>query len=70
MYAQDMNEEQAWERGCNRYGGMCFMCKGEVKRSEFRDTKSVREYSISGLCMHCQDLIFGEPCGCTIVEAQ
>jgi len=36
----------------------CVSCKGEAKK--FRDEISRREYSISGLCQSCQDLIFNE----------
>jgi hypothetical protein len=36
---------------------ICVMCKGPV--AGFRDALSEREYSISGLCQHCQDQIFG-----------
>jgi len=34
-------------------------CGQEVKAEEFRDECSRREYKISGLCMKCQDKIFG-----------
>jgi hypothetical protein len=30
------------------------------KATEFRDAISKKEYSISGLCQYCQDLLFGE----------
>ena len=35
----------------------CVFCGGEAK--VFRDQESVMEYSISGLCMQCQDKTFG-----------
>jgi len=28
--------------------------------TEFRDAVSKKEYTISGLCQYCQDLLFGE----------
>jgi hypothetical protein len=28
--------------------------------TEFRDRTSKKEFSISGLCQYCQDLLFGE----------
>ena len=28
--------------------------------TRFRDETSKKEFSISGLCQHCQDLLFGE----------
>lgn len=30
------------------------------KATEFRDRTSKKEFSISGLCQYCQDLLFGE----------
>lgn len=33
-------------------------CGGDA--TEFRDEKSRKEYSISGLCQKCQDSVFGE----------
>jgi hypothetical protein len=37
--------------------GICTWCKGPI--SHFRDTLSVKEYRISGLCQTCQDQVFG-----------
>lgn len=34
----------------------CPMCKKPI--GEFKDALSKKEYMISGLCQHCQDLIF------------
>ena len=36
---------------------VCAMCKKKTKG--FRDARSLKEYTISGLCMECQDRIFG-----------
>jgi len=30
------------------------------KATEFRDAISKKEFTISGLCQYCQDLLFGE----------
>lgn len=38
--------------------GKCPACKKEIKRSEFQDDLSRKEYKISGLCQRCQDNIF------------
>lgn len=35
----------------------CPMCKRSI--GDFRDSLSIKEYHISGLCQHCQDDIFG-----------
>jgi hypothetical protein len=35
----------------------CPMCKQSIR--DFRDSLSIKEYLISGLCQHCQDDIFG-----------
>ena len=34
-------------------------CGLPVDEKDFRDNLSKREYAISGLCMNCQDKIFG-----------
>jgi hypothetical protein len=34
-------------------------CGGDAK--EFRDERSAREYTISGLCQKCQDEVFNPP---------
>jgi len=36
---------------------VCTYCKGPI--SHFRDTLSVKEYRINGLCQTCQDQVFG-----------
>jgi len=35
----------------------CASCKGDA--STFRNEKSAKEYTISGLCQSCQDSVFG-----------
>lgn len=35
----------------------CPLCKEPI--TSFRNTKSMREYEISGMCQDCQDKIFG-----------
>ena len=35
-------------------------CGEALSASEFRDGNSIREYSISGMCQHCQDKVFLE----------
>lgn len=37
----------------------CPICGQKINLNEFRDTLSLKEYSISGLCQKCQDRIFG-----------
>jgi hypothetical protein len=37
----------------------CSSCGRPIKLDDFRDTISIKEYGISGLCMLCQDLIWG-----------
>ena len=47
--------------GMDRIGSIsnnkCVSCKGDAV--EFTNTKSQKEYSISGLCQSCQDQVFG-----------
>lgn len=38
----------------------CPMCQNPIVMEEFRNTLSVKEYKISGMCQKCQDNIFGE----------
>jgi hypothetical protein len=50
----------------------CVTCGNELKikpdpehlgyfiNNEFRDSLSVREFQISGMCQKCQDLVFGK----------
>ena len=40
-------------------GRSCVTCGKPA--TEFRDTLSVKEYGISGMCQACQDLAFCEP---------
>lgn len=47
--------------GVSRVGAVaeasCVTCSGEA--SEFRDSLSQKEYTISGMCQTCQDSVFG-----------
>ena len=38
----------------------CPFCRKEIVLTEFRNTISVKEYKISGLCQTCQDDMFGK----------
>lgn len=40
--------------------GVCPICRDKVDVSLLRDSKSKAEYVVSGMCMKCQDKIFGE----------
>jgi len=40
--------------------GNCPFCTKEIILTEFRNTISVKEYKISGLCQTCQDVVFGK----------
>lgn len=39
--------------------GCCPICNSKIYTDEFRDSLSVKEFRISGLCQKCQDKIFG-----------
>jgi len=39
--------------------GLCPFCKVTIDQRQFRDSLSLREYKISGLCQRCQDETFG-----------
>ena len=40
---------------------VCAICQKEVDPDmEFRDSLSIKEYTISGMCQKCQDKIFTE----------
>jgi len=41
--------------------GLCPMCQNPVYEKDFVDEISRREYSITGLCQTCQDVMFAEP---------
>jgi hypothetical protein len=45
--------------GIARASGMCPCCGASVNESDFRDTLSVKEFGISGMCQSCQDSVFG-----------
>ena len=38
--------------------GCCPICNSKIYTDEFRDSLSVKEFRISGLCQKCQDKIF------------
>lgn len=38
----------------------CSACGKPVQAREFKDSLSLREYHISGLCQRCQDEVFGD----------
>ena len=39
--------------------GNCPICKKQINIEDFKDTLSIKEFTISGLCQECQDKIFG-----------
>lgn len=39
--------------------GACPMCHKDILMQGFRDSLSIKEYGISGLCQSCQDKVFG-----------
>lgn len=41
--------------------GLCPFCGTKPEMSSFRDSLSLREHSISGLCQSCQDKTFRDP---------
>ena len=41
--------------------GRCPSCLQPVLIFDFKDHLSIKEYTISGLCQHCQDTIFNTP---------
>ena len=40
--------------------GLCPFCHAKIDIKDFRDSLSLKEYKISGLCQICQDSVFGE----------
>ena len=40
--------------------GNCPFCHKKIVWEDFRDKLSMKEYHISGLCMKCQDKMFGD----------
>lgn len=38
----------------------CPFCRKQISVGDFRDSLSIRECTISGLCQTCQDNVFGE----------
>jgi hypothetical protein len=58
-----MNEEIMKKAGFGEHikrikGGRCPICDKKIEG--FRDSLSLKEYNISGLCQECQDNIFGK----------
>jgi hypothetical protein len=39
--------------------GICPFCKKKVKMEDFKDRLSVKEFKLSGLCLKCQNKVFG-----------
>jgi hypothetical protein len=45
--------------GRGRNSGVCVSCGSEkIKRKDFKDPLSWREFGISGLCQACQDSVW------------
>ena len=40
--------------------GMCPTCGTPICKDEFRDALSRKEFEISGMCMACQNEVFGK----------
>ena len=40
--------------------GLCPLCGKPIVYAEFRDSISLQEYDISGMCQTCQDEFFDE----------
>lgn len=38
--------------------GLCPTCGKEIRKEDFRDNLSMREFGISGMCQGCQDVVF------------
>lgn len=39
--------------------GICPICGRSIRKEEFRDSLSLKEFGISGMCQKCQDEVFG-----------
>lgn len=52
--------ERLQEMHQNRTQGLCPFCGKDMTGATFRDTQSIREYKISGICQECQDEYFKE----------
>jgi len=37
----------------------CPICDEKINTNDFKNDKSVKEFTISGMCQKCQDRIFG-----------
>jgi len=42
----------------DKKNGICPLCKKEIEFNDFCDIKSIKEYTISGICQLCQDCVF------------
>lgn len=51
--------ERLFSRTTKINANVCTVCDGPA--TEFRDSLSRKEYTISGLCQQCQDKAFEEP---------
>ena len=40
--------------------GQCPTCGKEIKKEDFRNEISKKEFEISGMCQKCQDSVFGK----------
>ena len=38
---------------------VCAICHATVDENSFKDSLSLKEYRISGMCQDCQDKVFG-----------
>lgn len=46
--------------GRNRDGAICVTCGSDkIKKEDFRDPLSWKEFNISKMCQKCQDEVFG-----------
>jgi len=41
--------------------GLCPTCGKTVRKEDFKDSLSLREFEISGMCQECQDETFNGP---------
>jgi hypothetical protein len=62
---KDMNKEIMKQAGFDKEvekveQGLCPTCSNPIDKSEFRNSISLQEFEISGMCQNCQDSIFGK----------
>lgn len=50
--------EKLFGRSTSIERSVCVFCSEPVTESSFRDERSRKEYTISGLCQKCQDEVF------------